>query len=505
MGQGAQGEKGPQGPQGPLGPLGPKGDQGLQGPKGDTGPLGPLGPQGPKGEQGPKGDKGDKGDRGDKGPEGGPKGDKGDKGDIGPGISESDLKKRVMWCADGSVNCILPPGYKTIDFGGGQIDPEGIRIDGKMSFGDKDKLFIRESAGVSHKGRQLEVFAKEFVAFRVGESNEFVNERLEVNRTATKVRNNLEVIGNTKVKNLDVDGNLKLGAMLVSDNEINWGAGGTKIYQNPTSPDLNLESDDNIVFKTGTGANIGQRALVTNDGFTINGKLKMGNLTVSEVNGKHVIDWGIGGSKIYEDGELNMESDNMIKFKTGTGANIGERALVTNDGFTVNGKLKLGAMLISDNEINWGAGGTKIYQNPTSPDLNLESDNNIVFKTGTGANIPDRLIINNDGVAVKTGKFYTPPGANLCNSNGTVCSDVSDLARISDLRKTMKLEGDNAFFKNELNVNRVCFNGSNLCVGIDPSDGHIGVVDRWGNWKSGSQLSGQGTGDARDSNKGWKD
>jgi hypothetical protein len=103
------------------GDKGPQGERGLPGSIGQTGPQGLVGPRGPKGDdgiQGPKGDIGLVGPRGSMGPPG--------------GMQETDIKPKVMWCADGNV-CKVPSNSTGVDLLNKNITNVNIINSGKLN------------------------------------------------------------------------------------------------------------------------------------------------------------------------------------------------------------------------------------------------------------------------------------------------------------------------------------------------------------------------------------
>jgi len=109
---GTAGETGAAGSQGEQGPPGPQGDPGSQGTAGTAGTQGEQGPPGPQGDPGSQGT----GTQGEQGPPGstGSTGPPGPQGEAGGDITLSTISSKTMWCADGTMQCNLPPG-KRID------------------------------------------------------------------------------------------------------------------------------------------------------------------------------------------------------------------------------------------------------------------------------------------------------------------------------------------------------------------------------------------------------
>jgi hypothetical protein len=121
------------------------------------------------------------------------------------------------------------------------------------------------------------------------------------------------------------------------------------------------------------------------------------------------IDWGYGGSKIVDDGQLRVHSDDQIWFQV-----PGEEVTVQN-----------------------GWGGLSI-RNPNDGRDRQGEWTHFGHKHGNWRNyirgvtrIDGGLNIGG-GLGVESGQLWTPPGANLCNSNGSICVDVSDIKSVID-------------------------------------------------------------------------
>jgi hypothetical protein len=69
------------------------------------------------------------------------------------------------------------------------------------------------------------------------------------------------------------------------------------------------------------------------------------------------IDWGYGGSKIYDDGQLNIESDDNIYFKT----DKKNRMTVNNNGVSIDGNLKTGGIVGGDDGTTFITGYGGMY------------------------------------------------------------------------------------------------------------------------------------------------
>jgi hypothetical protein len=122
------------------------------------------------------------------------------------------------------------------------------------------------------------------------------------------------------------------------------------------------------------------------------------------------IDWGYGASKIIDDGELRIQSDNEIHFQTAGGQQV---------------KVTDGAGGLSIRNPNDGRDRQGEWTHFGHIHGNWRNYIRGVTRIDGGLNI-------GGGLGVESGQLWTPPGANLCNSNGSICVDVSDIKSVID-------------------------------------------------------------------------
>jgi hypothetical protein len=146
-----------------------------------------------------------------------------------------------------------------------------------------------------------------------------------------------------------------------------------------------------------------------------------GDLLAQSLKLKNLAKNKIGSVTVSDAGNMNFISPANYYFKTGDKETTWFNSDgVTTDKANITKELQVGNMSITSKMIDWKVGGSKIYEDK---DLTLESDDNIRMKADT----------------VYVGS-------------------------------------------------KICFDKSNACIGVH-SDGQLGIVDRWNNWKTGSGFN----------------
>ena len=165
-------------------------------------------------------------------------------------------------------------------------------------------------------------------------------------------------------------------------------------------------------------------------------------------SGNKGIDWGYGGSKMYDDGQLKIESDDNIIFRTGTGVGTipQDRMHINQDRVRIpvleTDRINIGVWNIrQDGEhlvFRRGDAGTGVDQ----PHIRMAQDGNLWLSRSTGAGwVADNIGALRNGLNEKIGY---DANINVCQSDGRGCLQA---ANAWDARTSNNPNGDWEKFK----------------------------------------------------------
>jgi len=434
------------------GPAGAAGAQGIPGAPGKDGAAGKDGADGAQGIPGAKGDKGDQGipgAKGDKGDQGipGAKGDKGDQGIPGQGVTTVDIRWLPKY--DEST---LPSRYYALgkgsysEFTTGALHKLPVPYNGASQF-----VFL-----LTHAPYQDASGGPMYQYAHVGRNIVFV--RLSANATSWQAWTRTSVfpkipgfenpaiqIGET---NEGRDDNIYSLAFGSAHNATFTGMGlipaSRKAFTSTNKPILGTHISNGSEWGLYTGGWTSLVNVEANTGNTrIRGELNAaGGITTTNITASGNVNAPNLATNTRVDSLVNTNTLNDLKPKT----------LWCADGEICNvptGKVRVqfpgvgvmdsvGRMHVSSsNDLyllpkngvhltkDWGASG------------NLTIHGNTDIKGATTLN---------NNLTMTGGKLLTPPGANLCNSTGTICVDVAQIKDVID--NAAMIRGDTLMLRN---------------------------------------------------------
>lgn len=284
----------------------------------------------------------------------------------------------------------------------------------------------------------------------------------------------------------DKPGTLQAGNIVISSNEgIYWnnGGSGSRIYDNGN---LKFESNDTIEVLLNSGGSGGALNVYNIGSTTTNGKLNcgetniLGNIHITQTSitaasCKNGIYWDYGYSKIYDDSELTIESDNNVHIMLNSKIRPvpytnGVFKVYSGDTSTYGpvkcGQLTAGNVYLTDTNtgIYWDNGGlSKIYDNYPGQ-LTIQSDDYIHIRVNTVGN-------SNGALKVYSG-VAEPSSTGTTTATGKIeCGDTTITGNLN-----INLSGTNTSKKNGIYWNyggSKIYDSDNLTL---ESDDNIDII-----------------------------